>query len=144
MTAETVTRTTPASTSLARRWRVPVAGIILAGVGAVSLLIRDPHRAHTWGACPFHSVTGYACPGCGSMRGLRDLLTGHPVEAVGHNLLLIPALVWLVWWWIRATAEAGGHHVGGPPSSAKFCYALLVILAVFTVARNLPGSPLAP
>ena len=144
MSTQTQPRANLVSTAAIRRWRRPVAGVVLACVGSVALLVRDPHHAHSGGACPFHALTGYACPGCGSLRGLRDLLTGHPVEAVGHNLLLVPALAWLTWWWIHATAEAGGHDVAPPPSSARFCFARLVGLVLFTVARNLPGSPLAP
>ncbi|MFY9913997.1 MAG: DUF2752 domain-containing protein [Nocardioidaceae bacterium] len=127
-----------------RPWRAPVVGLVGVWVGALGLLVRDPHHESAWGVCPVNALTGGFCPGCGSLRGLRDLLVGHPVEAVGHNLLLVPALVWLGWWWVRVTAAAAGRDVAGPPSSERFCYSLLVVLAVFTVARNLPGSPLAP
>lgn len=78
------------------------------------------------------------------MRGVHDLLVGHPLEAIGHNLLLLPALGWLGWWWVHRVATALGRRLAEPPSGARFCWLLLAVIAVFTVLRNLPGSPLAP
>lgn len=125
-------------------WRGPVAGagLALAGVGLV--LLRDPHAEGALGICPSLLLTGGYCPGCGSLRGVHDLATGQVLEAVGHNLLLVPALLWVVWWWTARVAAAAGRALPGPPSSARFSYLLLAVLLVFTVARNLPGSPLAP
>ncbi|MGI9085839.1 MAG: DUF2752 domain-containing protein [Aeromicrobium sp.] len=128
----------------ARRWVAPAALAALAAAGAAAVLLRDPHQSHAWGACPVNALTGGYCPGCGSMRGLHDLLVGHPLEAIGHNLLLLPALFWLGWWWVHELAAANGRGIAGPPSSARFCWSLLAVLAAFTILRNLPGSPLAP
>lgn len=127
-----------------RRWTAPATLAAIAAAGAVAVLIRDPHQAHAWGACPVNAITGGFCPGCGSMRGVHDLLVGQPIEAIGHNLLLFPALAWLGWWWVSQVLAASGHRLPGPPSSARFCWWLLAVLAAFTVLRNLPGSPLAP
>jgi hypothetical protein len=92
-----------------------------------------------------YAATGVYCPGCGSLRGLNDLLTGHVWAAVGSNALLLPALAWLAWAWLSAArVGVAGWRVGPAPSSARFSYVLLAIIAVFTVARNVPGSPLAP
>ncbi|MGH3458327.1 DUF2752 domain-containing protein [Aeromicrobium sp.] len=127
-----------------RIWAAPAALAALAAAGAVAVLLRDPHQTHSWGACPVNALTGGYCPGCGSMRGVHDLLVGQPLEAIGHNLLLLPALAWLAWWWVHQMAAAVGRRIAGPPSSAGFCWSLLAVLAVFTVLRNIPGSPLAP
>jgi hypothetical protein len=116
---------------------------VAAVVGSLLLLVRDPHRSHSWAECPFHALTGWDCPGCGSLRGIHDLLVGRFAEAVGHDLLLVPALVWLTWWWLARSARALGRVWREPPSSARFCYLLLGFVVLFTVLRNLPGSPLA-
>jgi len=116
-----------------------------AAVAGAALVARDPHQQGSWLVCPLYAATGIYCPGCGSLRGVNDLLTGHVSAAVGSNALLLPALVWLGWWWLHeARAVVAGRRVGPAPSSARFCYVLLAVIAVFTVARNLPGSPLAP
>ncbi|WP_121251609.1 DUF2752 domain-containing protein [Nocardioides ferulae] len=125
-------------------WRTPVGGAALALAGVGLVLLRDPHREGALGICPSLLLTGGYCPGCGSLRGVHDLATGQLGEAVGHNLLLVPALVWLVWWWVVQVGATTGRRLAGPPSSARFCWLLVAGLAVFTIARNLPGSPLAP
>ena len=94
--------------------------------------------------CPLLLATGHFCPGCGSLRAVHDLAVGDLSEALGHNLIVVPALVWLGWWWLARVAAATGTTLRDPPSSALFCRVLLVVLALFTVLRNLPGSPLAP
>ena len=114
-----------------------------ATVAGAALVVHDPHQAHSYAACPVLALTGVYCPGCGSLRGIHDLATGHPCEAVAHNALLVPALVWLGWWWFRQAAQAAGVAVPSPPSSAGFGYGLLVALTLFTVLRNVPGSPMA-
>lgn len=126
-------------------WGAPLAVAAGAAAAVTALVLRDPHGSGAWATCPSLLLTGQWCPLCGSLRGLHDLATGGVGEAVGHNLLLLPALVWLGWWWMAMlVAPAAGRVVPGPPTSARFCWVLLAALAVFTVARNLPGSPLAP
>ena len=129
-------------TSGRRTAAVSLAGTALTGV---ALVVRDPHRSGSWLTCPLHATTGLYCPGCGSLRGINDLLTGHVGAAVGSNALLLPALAWLTWWWLNlAEVRVAGRRIPAAPSSARFCVALLAAIAAFTVARNLPGSPLAP
>lgn len=127
-----------------RRALLRYAAPAVALAGVTTLVLRDPHGAGSWGTCPSLLLFGVYCPGCGSLRGLHDLATGQLFEAASHNLLLVPALAWTLWWWV-AQVTAGHRRAVRPPwDSASFCYTLLAVLAVFTVARNLPGSPLAP
>lgn len=39
--------------------------------------------------CPFLSLTGYLCPGCGSQRALHALLHGDVVAAWHFNALMV-------------------------------------------------------
>jgi hypothetical protein len=111
---------------------------------AVALVVRDPHVPYSWGVCPFFWWTGLYCPGCGSLRAFHDFLTGHLQRAAHENALLPFAVIWLVWWWVHKFWRALGRPLRAPPQSAAFCWTLLGVLTVFCVARNLPGSPLAP
>lgn len=123
------------------------AGVSLAtaAVLGAALVLRDPHQQGSWLVCPTYAATGLYCPGCGSLRGINDLLTGHPLAAIGSNALLLPALAWLGWWWLHeAGVTIAGRRIGPAPSSARFAVVLLVVIAVFTITRNLPGSWLAP
>ena len=42
--------------------------------------------------CPFHALTGWLCPGCGSQRALHDLMHGNFGEAFRHNALLVVSI----------------------------------------------------
>lgn len=109
-----------------------------------ALVLHDPHATGSWGTCPVLALTGHYCPGCGSLRALHDLAVGHAGAAIGHNLLVVPGLIWLGWWWLARVAAALDRPLREPPSSQRFCRGLLVVLALFVVLRNMPGSPLAP
>ncbi|MGN0062678.1 MAG: DUF2752 domain-containing protein [Nocardioides sp.] len=116
-----------------------------AGLAAAALVVvRDPHQGGSFGICPSLLLTGFYCPGCGSLRGTHDLLTGNLRESLGHNVLLIPGLVYIVWWWVSELAAAHGRRVPGPPRSVGVSIFVGVLFVVFAVVRNLPGSPLAP
>lgn len=132
-------------TGTTRPWLAPV-GSALAGVGALFYV-----RGFGAGVpniippCPFHSLTGWWCPGCGLTRGTRALMHGHVQQALGFNVftpLVLGALIytWLVW----AVPRLSGPTL--PPMSRVPRGALLALGAVafvFTVARNLPVAPLA-
>lgn len=126
-----------------------LAALALAGAaGTAVLVVRDPHEGGSFAVCPSLALLGVQCPGCGSLRGVHDLATGQIAEAVGHNALLVPVLAVLVWWWAAQVAAASGRpswaeRVPGPPSGRRTTVAVVAVLAVFTVLRNLPGSPLA-
>ena len=129
---------------VAHRLLLPVGSAGGALVAVAALLLRDPHSSGSWGICPVLALTGHFCPGCGSLRAVHDLLLGQIGEALGHNLLVVPALIWLGWWWVGQIATTAGIPVADPPSSKRFCWALLAVLAAFVVLRNVSGSPLAP
>jgi hypothetical protein len=115
-------------------------------VATLALHLRDPHQHASWGLCP-SAAMGIWCPGCGGLRAVNDLTNGHPLQAASSNLAFMVALpfvlvgltVWTLDRW-RGTS----HQV--PPKVARATWTVsLVLLAVFTVLRNLPqGSWLAP
>lgn len=98
---------------------------------AVAVTVRDPHVAGSWGVCPTYALFGVYCPGCGSLRGMHDLVGGDVRAAFGHNALLIPAVVFVLWATVRTPGPRWGRI-------------WLVAVVAFTLVRNLPGSPLAP
>ena len=123
---------------------VTIGGISLA---TAALRVRDPHRSHSWGACPLYATTGVYCPGCGGLRAVNDLTHGQVGAALSSNLVLTLVLplvalglaVWLADRW-RGVQRTYPRHVVVPLLTAA-----AVALAAFTVARNLPGGAwLAP
>lgn len=104
-------------------------GLVVALATAVA--VRDPHESGSWGLCPTYALLGVYCPGCGSLRGLHDLTQGSIAESIGHNALLIPGILFLL---LAAFKRPG----------SRWATVWLVVFVVFTAARNIPGSVLAP
>jgi len=46
--------------------------------------------------CPFHAISGLACPGCGMTRAMISLGQLKPGAAVGHNLFSMPLLILMI------------------------------------------------
>lgn len=108
---------------------VPFAAVAV----AVCVVLRsyDPGESSMYPPCPFHSITGLYCPGCGSLRATNRLLHGNILAALRLNPLLVLSMPFLVLLFLR-------------PS---LCYRAWVPWAAFTVLlaygllRNLPWWP---
>ena len=128
------------------RLRAPVRSALGVAAATVALHLRDPHVSHSWGVCPLYALTGIYCPGCGGLRAVNDLTNGHIGQAASSNLLLVLAIPVALVCFSRWTYGAWtGREVRPVPVLPRpVVVGLLVITAAFTVARNLPGSWLAP
>jgi hypothetical protein len=132
--------------SRSERVRAPLTTAVVVGAATVALHLRDPHVAHSWGVCPLHALTGLYCPACGGLRGVNDLGNGHLGQAASSNLLMVLAIpfalvLFVRWGWAAWT----GRDIQVVPELPRpVRLALVAAVAAFTVARNLPGSWLAP
>ncbi len=117
-----------------------------AGTGAVvlALHLRDPHVQNSWGVCPLYALTGVYCPGCGGLRSVNDLTNGDLLGALGSNALIYPTGAVLAWLWLGWLGRRVGFSVPALPTNKYLWITVGLLIAVWTVARNLPGSPLAP
>ena len=113
----------------------------------VALHLRDPHVSHSWGVCPLYALTGIYCPGCGGLRGVNDLTDGHlarrrieqpaarrgdPLRGPGPRPLDLAQVAGQ-----RRRRRTGGASRGQDRRWPPWWWS-------FWVARNLPGSWLAP
>jgi hypothetical protein len=65
---------------------------LLAAVIAAALLrIFPPWLYSIYPLCPFRTLTGWRCPGCGSTRALAALLSGRFADASHYNPLAVIA-----------------------------------------------------
>ncbi|WP_225974845.1 DUF2752 domain-containing protein [Arachidicoccus ginsenosidivorans] len=46
--------------------------------------------------CPFRSLTGLQCPGCGSQRAIHDLLNLDILGAFRENALMVVSIPYIV------------------------------------------------
>jgi hypothetical protein len=61
-------------------------------VGIAVLYFFDPATTAAYPRCPFRLLTGWLCPGCGSLRGLHQLLHGNVGAAFRLNPLMVSML----------------------------------------------------
>ena len=94
-------------------------------------------------ACQFRAITGLWCPGCGLTRGFHQLLTGHPISALQHNIFvpIVLAIVAFTWWsWLRTSF---GRPALPWPRWLRITMAGVVptALVVYGILRNIPAAP---
>lgn len=112
-----------------------------AGIGALALLaVVSPEEPGHYPSCPFLTLTGLYCPGCGSLRVVHAMTQGDVATAWDLNplaLILLPAvLVAWVAWGLRLLGRSGWSPTRIP---APWIWSLLVLVLVYWVARNVPG-----
>jgi hypothetical protein len=141
----TATAVSPAVRTRPQRVVAPVATIAGLAAATVALHVRDPHASGSWGYCPM-ALLGIYCPGCGGLRAVNDLTHGDLIGAVSSNALLLLAMPIAVFVLARWAIDAWrGRQRGRTALSSWPVLSVGIALAtVFTVARNLPGSWLAP
>jgi hypothetical protein len=101
----------------------------------VMLYFFAPTEHRFYPRCVFHSVTGLACPGCGSLRAVHSLLHGEFASAFRLNPLLIVLLPLAATMWVfRREAVLGNVR-------PIWIWLLVSLIVVFAVLRNLPISP---
>lgn len=119
--------------------RAPIA--VAAGTAAIVGYIAavNPHEGGHYPTCPSLLITGWYCPGCGSLRAIHDLAHGDLVGALGMNIFAVIAIPWLLWRWARWTASALGRPLVQPLAPAWAIYGLGALIIAYWVARNIPG-----
>ena len=120
-----------------------VAGAAVAVVGYLAVV--DPNQAGHYPTCPFLALTGYYCPGCGSLRAIHALAHGDLGAAVGLNVLTVALVPVLLAIWVRWLVTEVSGRPRPAPAPAWRIWALLGVVCVFWLLRNVPfGSALAP
>ncbi len=130
--------------SMLPRWVAPVAtGLLALAVCGVLAAIDDDTRAVLAPRCPFRTVTGLDCPGCGGTRALHALVRGDLALALDHNVVTVLLLPLLAWAWMRWLLARTGRALAPPTLPPRVSMTLAVVLAAFMVLRNLPWLPFA-
>ena len=124
--------------------RVGYVAIIALGFAGVAVLYTfDPRNPGTYPICPFLGLTGYHCPGCGTLRALHQLLHGNVIAALGYNPLTVLSLPFIAY--SLADGAMRGFRVKGLPRifiPHQYIWALFVGIVAFWLLRNVPIEPL--
>jgi hypothetical protein len=119
-------------------------GLAILGLAGIAFLYAfDPRNPGVIPACPFLSLTGCFCPGCGTLRALHTLLRGDVAGAIGYNVLTVLSLPFIAYSYgtgaMRAFGLKAPHLVLVHP---RLIWALLAAIVAFWVLRNVPVAPL--
>ena len=118
---------------------------ITATVSTLALLyfFMDARKPGFFPSCPFYSLTGLYCPGCGSQRAISSLLHLHFAQALHFNLLLVLTLPLVIYSAVvfvlnsvrKKQVEQAIFY------SPLFTKVLLVVVVSFGVLRNVHVYP---
>ncbi|MFF8265485.1 DUF2752 domain-containing protein [Streptomyces virginiae] len=102
---------------------------------AVAVRLADPTRPGRFPSCPLLALTGWDCPGCGSLRALHQLTHAHVAAAADYNLLLVVVLPCVAFAWLRVVT---GRTARRALPLWRWPRVILVVVVLWTVVRNLP------
>jgi hypothetical protein len=124
--------------------RVRSATLFFGGLAFAAVLhIADPSEATSFPVCPFYSITGLYCPGCGTLRCLHALLHADLRSALDYNALTVLFVPMLVLAWL--SVGVAGIRGRPPPhvwtASRWVGWALGIGFGLFWILRNMPVEP---
>jgi len=122
-------------------WKLAApAFLVLAGL--VVVFVWDPADSVLFPPCPFHALTGFHCPGCGTLRALHQLLHGNLVAAFLLNPLAVLCLPFVAYALVSGIIRSvGGRGMPTVCLPAPAVWTLLGAIVVFWVLRNVPVYP---
>lgn len=128
------------------RERLLALGVVgMTTAALVYVRVFDPSNpgAAFYPSCPFNSLTGLYCPGCGMTRGLHHLTHGHFLTALNYNALMMLMLPFAAYALVSyALVAARGRGLPMPFTRPVYVKALFWIMLGFWVLRNIPVYPL--
>jgi hypothetical protein len=119
--------------------------IISATVLVLALLyfFVDARHSRLFPACPFFTLTGLYCPGCGSQRAVSALLHGAVFDAISYNVMLVISLPLILY----SAFVSVSNLFREKPIVQKIFYSpmfvriFLVAVVLFGVLRNIHVYP---
>ena len=111
--------------------------VVLAAAGVVVLYAVDPERHVVTPPCPYRTLLGLACPGCGLTRAMHALLHGEWGRAFAYNP-----------WAFVAAPAAVVFVLGGLPAHSRAslvrsatAWTMLALTLAFWIWRNTAAYP---
>jgi hypothetical protein len=125
------------------RDRLGASTVVAMAAGGLSVIyLLAPETSDLYPPCPFLALTGFYCPGCGTLRALHQLTRGHPLAALDLNPLMMLLLPFIMYFLASHVMLA----LTGWPLRKFFVrpaliWALLGGVLVYWLLRNIPAYP---
>lgn len=119
------------------------ASLVTGSLLLIVLLYRfDPADSNAFPPCPFHKLTGFYCPGCGSLRAVHQIIHGNIIAAFRLNPLAMILAPFLMYAFIRQlTGTLLTKPLPQPFIRPLWIWILLGIIILYWIARNIPLWP---
>jgi len=104
-------------------------------------VLRVFNPATTWlfPPCPFRALTGYLCPGCGTLRALHEILNGHLAAAFRLNPLMVLLMPYVGYSGASSALETVfGRGLPRVFLRPAYIWMLLAIILLYWILRNTP------
>ena len=111
---------------MSRKKRLFIIGAF-ALAGLVFLFFCNPANIESFPRCPFLVLTGYKCPGCGTLRGIHSLLNFRFLDAWHYNPLMVVSIPLI----ITMLMSSKARH------SVVFVRSVFVGIVLYWVLRNI-------
>ena len=123
------------------RWRFALLG--LAALPCLALVFaRNPEEPGYYPPCVFYALTGLHCPGCGTLRGLHQLMHGNLLAAFGYNPYTMLALPIIGYAYLSALLPSlAGRRLPTVFLHPALIWGLLAAVLSFWALRNVPVYP---
>jgi hypothetical protein len=106
------------------------------------LRLFNPASSGLFPPCPFRAITGLNCPGCGTLRGLHQLLHGHPLAALDLNPLMVMTLPFMAYVFLSyALVALRGRGLPKVFIPSPLIWVIFWVIISFWVLRNIPVYP---
>ena len=125
------------------RERLFAIAFTLSSLAAILILrLFNPASSGLFPPCPFLALTGLYCPGCGTTRGLHQLLNGHPIAALDLNPLMVLALPFMAYVLVSyALVAVRGRGLPKVFIPTPLIWVIFWVIISFWVLRNIPVYP---
>lgn len=97
----------------------------------------NPSLSKFFPKCPFYTITGLKCPGCGSQRAIHALLNVDLARAAHYNALFLVAVPLIALYWIADLVKKRHPALDNVLSHPITIIILLIAVVAWTILRNI-------
>lgn len=123
-----------------------IKALIFAFIVALLLILlyfKNPKQGGIFPPCPFLFLTGFYCPGCGTLRGIHALVHGQILRAVQYNILMVISIPFVIYLLLEKLGiEINGRLLIKRKLFSKTFYKILLgVIILYWIFRNIPLYP---